>query len=133
MNGFEQAVIAHQDWKRAFERSLHDGGGDLRVDIIRLEDRCLLGRWLHGEGSKAVANPTAAGMLREIHAEFHAAAADALALAQAGRVRDAIHALAEDAPYGQWSATLLRALKNYAQAEGALALAEQLGAAERSP
>ena len=119
MNAFEQAVAAHEEWKRTFERAVRNGGGDFQVEAVRVDDRCPLGIWLHGDARQEVANPTASGMLRDIHAEFHTAAADVLALALDDRVREAVHGMGGGTQYGQWSAMLLHALNRYAEEAGA--------------
>ncbi len=112
-NAFEQAVSAHKEWKTAFERAVRSGGSDLKVEVVRADNRCLLGMWLYGDGQQAIANPTASHMLRDIHAEFHAAAANVLLLAVAGRIHEAVAALSDDSPYLQWSTLLVAALERY--------------------
>jgi hypothetical protein len=94
----------------------YDAQGDLEVDVVRLDDRCLLGLWLHASGNQAVRNPTALRMLRDVHAEFHRAASEVLSLAVTGRTKEATLAMAEDTQYASWSAMLVVALKGYAGA-----------------
>ena len=118
MNAFEQAIAAHEEWRTTFEHTVREGGGDLQVEAVRADNRCLLGLWLAAT-AKADLNPTALKMLRDVHGEFHRAAAQVLALALAGRIREAVHSMAIGTQYGQWSAVLLVALSRYAEAAGA--------------
>jgi len=115
VNAFEQAVTAHEEWRGAFERAVRNGGGGLRVEVVRMDNLCPLHAWLDGEGEQAVSNLTASGMLREVHAEFHLAAAKVLSLALEGRVPEAVAAMCQDAQYGQWSGILGPALRRYAE------------------
>ncbi len=126
MNGFQQAIRDHEEWKTAFERAIRNGGPAPAVDAIRGDGACSLGAWLSGNGKDDVLNPTALAMLRDVHLEFHQAAGEVLVLAQAGRSREAAHALAEDGKYAQWSGTLLAALKRYAGAAAAVERASRL-------
>jgi len=96
-----------------FAHAIRDGGGDLRVETIRTDDQCLLGKWLHGDAKRAVGNPQAFTMLRDVHAEFHKAAAAILSLARAGKVREALRGMEPREPYAQWSAVLMVALMRY--------------------
>lgn len=113
MNVFEQAATAHERWRQAFEHAVRNGGGDLLVEVVRVDSLCPLGMWLDSHGRQAVSNLTASGILSEIHAEFHLAAAKVLSLALACRVQDAVAAMDQDAQYGQWSGLLGSALRRY--------------------
>jgi len=113
VNAFEEAVHAHEQWKAMFAHAIRDGGGHLRVETVRTADQCLLGRWLHGDAKSAVENPAAFAMLRDVHAEFHRAAAAVLSLALAGKTREALRGMGPGEPYAQWSAVLMVALMRY--------------------
>ncbi len=112
-NAFEEAVHAPEQWKAMFARAIRDGGGGLRVETVRRDDQCLLGQWLYGDAGRSVDNPAAFAMLRDVHAEFHKAAAGVLSLALAGNTRAAVRAMDPGDPYGQWSAILVVALMRY--------------------
>jgi len=118
VNPFEQAVVEHEAWVATFVRAVRDGGGELTVELVRQDNQCPLGVWLYGAGWHAVTNQTASHMLRDIHAEFHTAAAKVLSLALMGRSREAAAAMGEDTLYAQWSALLVDALSGYANATG---------------
>lgn len=116
MNEFDTAVAEHLAWKIMFEETVHKGGAGLEVGAVEVDNRCTLGRWLHYQAPKSVSNPIALRMLLEVHAEFHRSAASVLALAHAGRVRDAVSGMSSGHIYGTWSSTLVTALQDYADA-----------------
>lgn len=118
MNDFDQAVIAHQQWRADFERAIRAGGDGFDPESVRLDDRCQLGQWLRGSGKAAMNSSTAHGMLVDVHAEFHRAAARVLEFAQAGRLADAVYEMDLGSQYSRWSATLLVGLKRYGDGEG---------------
>ena len=115
MNEFNAAVVDHLAWKSTFEESVRRGGNSLEVALVAVDNRCTLGRWLHHQSPQPISNPVALQMLVEVHAEFHRAAANVLALAHAGQTREAVRAMSPDHHYGEWSATLVTALKHYAE------------------
>ena len=113
LNAFEQAVRAHEKWTKSFERAVRNGGGDMQVEVVRMDSLCPLDAWL--DGVDRVSDLTASGMLREVHAEFHLAASNVLSLALEGRVPEAVAAMCQDAQYGRWSGILGPALRRYAE------------------
>jgi hypothetical protein len=115
---FEEAAAAHARWRTTFSEAIRNGGEGLEVEVIRLDNLCPLGRWLNGDGERAVGNVVGHRMLANVHAEFHTEAARVLALAQRGRVHEAQRAMDADQPYGTWSTTLVAALSQYASALG---------------
>ncbi len=124
VSAFEEAVHAHEQWKAGFARAIRDGGAGLQAETVRSDDQCLLGQWLYGHAGRSVENAAAFAMLRDVHAEFHKAAARVLSLALAGKTREAVHAMAPGDPYGQWSAILVVALMRYVGAGTSAADAE---------
>lgn len=115
---FEEAVVSHAIWRANFVDLVRNGGGGLDVEVVGRENVCPLGRWLTGEGQEAVGNPVAHRMLCNVHAEFHTEAARVLSLAQSGRIKEALHVMESDQPYGTWSTTLVAALSQYANSFG---------------
>lgn len=115
---FEEAVVAHATWRTNFVDEIRADGIGLDAEVIRLDNVCPLGQWLNGRGEQAVGNSVAHKMLCNVHAEFHSEAARVLLLAQHGRVKEALHAMEADQPYGTWSATLVAALSHYASSFG---------------
>ncbi len=117
MNDFHQAVVTHQQWRVAFERAIRARGDGFDPEIVRRDDLCTLGQWLHGAGRAAMNNLTAHAMLTDVHAEFHLAAARVLEMARAERLADAAQGMDPGSQYSRWSATLLAALQRYGDGE----------------
>lgn len=110
---FNRAIATHQEWRVIFEDALRRGGDDFRVEAIRADDRCELGRCLHSHGEELINDASALAFLREIHGEFHHEAARVLALAQLGRVREAMVAVRINSQYARWSDMLVAGLSGY--------------------
>lgn len=49
---FQNAVRAHNDWWLQFEKYLQSEADEHTFDDVKCDDRCAIGKWLHGEGQK---------------------------------------------------------------------------------
>lgn len=88
MNWME-IIGAHVMWKQRLIAYLSGTSEEqLDPDTIRLDDRCALGKWIHGEGKPMEALPGYAEV-RELHANFHQNAARVVSLHQAGNTVEA--------------------------------------------
>jgi hypothetical protein len=74
----QDAVLEHAQWWSAFEHFLHSDENaaiDLanrrleREDVAR-DDRCAIGRWLHGDGAQ-FSDLAAYQMVKNLHKELH--------------------------------------------------------------
>lgn len=97
------AIDAHMKWK---ER-LHDhvagrSSEPLDEHSVARDDLCALGQWLKGDGAKTFGGTAAFNHLCSVHASFHAAAGQIVALNAAGKQVEALHMLEEGA-YAQAS------------------------------
>jgi hypothetical protein len=81
----DTAISAHENWKLRLQNYL-DGRSqeDLRPEVICLDDRCDLGKWLHGPGRERLGKYPAFSVLVARHKYFHVQASTVVALAQAG-------------------------------------------------
>ena len=72
----DTAIAAHENWKLRLQNYL-DGKSneDLKPEVVCLDDRCDLGKWLHGPGQMRLGVYPAFSMLQ---------ASTVLALAQSG-------------------------------------------------
>lgn len=86
----EAALMAHSNWKLRLEAYL-DGKSseDLRPEVICFDDRCDLGRWIHGPGAQRLGRYRGFTALRENHRMFHYAASNVVSLNQSGRKAEA--------------------------------------------
>lgn len=80
------AQAAHDHWKIRFEGQL--GGltdAGMQPEDICFDDRCVLGRWLQGDGKASVGQLPAFRQLVDSHRSFHHAASNLLSLQRSGR------------------------------------------------
>lgn len=81
----DTAISAHENWKNRL-LAVMEGRSEERLDpaVVCLDDRCDLGRWLHGKGQERLGRYPAFSVLVSRHQFFHREAAEVLSLAQAG-------------------------------------------------
>jgi Chemoreceptor zinc-binding domain len=83
------AQAAHDHWKIRFEGQL--GGltdAGMQPEDICFDDRCVLGRWLQGDGKASVGHLPAFRQLVDGHRSFHHAASNLLSLQRSGRIHE---------------------------------------------
>lgn len=83
------AQAAHDHWKIRFEGQLSglaDAG--MQPEDICFDDRCVLGRWLQGDGKVSVGHLPAFRQLVDCHRSFHHAASNLLSLQRSGRMHE---------------------------------------------
>lgn len=93
MNGIDmnwmEIISAHVMWKQRLTAFL-DGKSQEQLDpeVIKLDDRCPLGKWIYGEGKPMETLP-GFEEVRELHAKFHQNAAQVVVLHQADNTAEA--------------------------------------------
>lgn len=82
---FEEAITAHQRWKTRL-RVLIDGKSTETLDpkVVCRDDQCELGKWIHGDGGKAMGAKPEFGEMKTTHAAFHVVAGNVVKKALAG-------------------------------------------------
>jgi len=82
---FEEAVSVHLRWKTRLRIAI-DGISDELLDpnVICKDDQCDLGKWIHGEGRRAMSSKPEFGHVRTTHADFHVVAGNVLRKALTG-------------------------------------------------
>ncbi len=103
-----QAIAAHERWKLLLEQVL-DGAAcdDLDPELVCQDDRCDLGKWLHGPGRDRLGKYPAFTLLVSKHKYFHHQAAQVLREAQAGRREEADRLLRTSFQHGSNQVLLL--------------------------
>ncbi len=71
---FDSAIVAHTTWKNKLKAYFEKNDGSLNSADVQSDQKCELGQWIHGEGTKWNSKPAFAE-LKTRHAQFHAAAA----------------------------------------------------------
>lgn len=80
----DTAISAHDNWKIRLQNYVNgQSTEDLQPELVCLDDRCDLGKWLHGPGGQRLSRYPAFSMLVARHKYFHVQASTVLALAQA--------------------------------------------------
>lgn len=92
----DAAVAAHQQWKQHLLAHLagHPEAG-LDVEQICRDDRCDLGRWIHGQARARLGTFPGFTALLSHHRMFHHVACNVLALEHAGKRGDARRMVAD--------------------------------------
>jgi hypothetical protein len=84
-----EIIGAHVMWKQRLTSFLAgDSPEELNPDMIRLDDRCALGKWIYGDG-KPMSQLPRYEEVRDLHAQFHQYAADVVSLHLAGNTAEA--------------------------------------------
>jgi len=81
---FDQAIAAHSAWKRNLADYFKKLDGSLKASEIALDNKCPLGQWIHGEGSRHSKLPEYSTLKNE-HARFHRVAAEVVRRADSGQ------------------------------------------------
>jgi hypothetical protein len=80
----DSAITAHENWKLRLQNYLNGNSTEnLQPEIICLDDRCDLGKWLYGPGGQRLGKYPAFSVLVARHKYFHIQASTVVALAQA--------------------------------------------------
>lgn len=104
----DKAIAAHENWKQRLQDYL-DGKSteELKPEVVCLDDRCDLGKWLHGPGKMRLGGYPAFSVLVARHQYFHAQASSVVALAQAGQKDKATQTLGSSYRYASNQVVLL--------------------------
>ncbi|PUA19723.1 CZB domain-containing protein [Glaciimonas sp. PCH181] len=86
----DAAISAHENWKVRLGTFLAGKSTeDLRPEIICFDNRCDLGKWLHGSAKEQLGKYTSFQQLVAEHKSFHYHASNVVSLTQAGKIEDA--------------------------------------------
>jgi chemoreceptor zinc-binding protein len=110
-----KAIGAHSHWKQALMSAIESGSPKLSLDQVGREDACEVGQWFNGaEIPEAQRKTPEFEACREVHAEFHKAAAEVLRLAISGDKRAAVAALGADSRFAKLSSALTLRMMQWA-------------------
>ncbi len=81
----DTAIAAHEHWSARLNAVIKGTSTEqLHPDVVCLDDRCDLGKWLHGPGRARLGSYPAFSVLVARHKHFHMEASAVLSLAQSG-------------------------------------------------
>lgn len=104
------AIAAHRNWKLRLDSVLAGRSSeDLLAEHICFDDRCDLGKWIHGPAKAKLRGLVGFQKLVADHRTFHHAASNVVALAKAGKADQALAILT--GPYDTASRNVIAALE----------------------
>jgi hypothetical protein len=108
---FDEAVAAHSAWKLKLSTYLRKPDGSLKASDIAVDNKCVLGQWIYGEGKKHAALPEY-GALKGAHTKFHTVAADVVRRADSGKNVSEELALGGASDFSRASSEVVKAILN---------------------
>jgi hypothetical protein len=107
----QKAIAAHAGWKSRLRAAVDTGKFDVAPAVIRTDNQCEFGKWMHGTdfsaADKLTRNYRAA---MELHAKFHQEAAKVAELATSGHKDEACLAMGLEGSYTKASSALTKEL-----------------------
>ena len=86
----QTAIAAHENWKMRLEMYLNGTSQETFVpEVICFDDKCELGKWIHGSGKSHLGTYSGFTALMNHHKLFHYAASNVVALTHAGKKEEA--------------------------------------------
>lgn len=108
------AISAHGAWKARLKSAIDSGKIEIPIATIRQDNQCIFGEWLYGPTIAANVKESADyKTARELHAEFHKAAAQVAELAMAGKKEEAEKMLGLGGKYADASAKLTKSMMEW--------------------
>jgi hypothetical protein len=90
----DTAIAAHENWKARLQAQLNGTSTEaLDPAVVCLDDRCDLGKWLHGPGRERLGKYPAFSVLVARHKYFHVQASTVVAQTLSGDTEAAQHTL----------------------------------------
>ena len=106
---FDEAIKAHTAWKTRLASYLSKPDHSLIASVVAADDKCDLGRWIGGEGTKYSKLPEFAH-LKTDHTRFHKAAGEIVKKADSGKSMTEEVALGSRSEYAAASTAVINAL-----------------------
>jgi hypothetical protein len=106
----DTAIASHENWKLRLQNFLSGQSSEvLQAELVCQDNRCDLGKWLHGPGGQKLGRYPAFQVLIARHRYFHVQASTVVAQAQGGDIEKARQTLG--ASYRQASSQVILLLK----------------------
>ena len=112
-------IAAHGLWKYRLDQAINAGRSTFDPTIVALDDRCPLGTSLYGGELRARNREPVYEQVRQLHAQFHRAAAEILTLALAGKVAEARAQTSAGSQFLQISTRLAQLIDGWRQGRDA--------------
>ncbi len=108
---FDEAIQAHAAWKIKLTTYIRKPDGVLKSAEVRVDNKCALGQWLHGEGKEHASLDEYRTLISE-HARFHRTAGEVIDRANKGLEKNGDRALNFYSEYGVASRSVVKAIKD---------------------
>ena len=106
---FDEAIRAHAAWKMKLHNYISAADKSLKPAEVKADNRCDLGKWIHGDGLRLAGVPEYVTLKAE-HARFHIAAAEIVERANAGQNVSAELVLGGKSPFATTSTAVVGAV-----------------------
>lgn len=105
----DKAMAAHNLWKARFKEAIQNKKIDFSADFVRSDRNCDFGKWLYSinNGSENYRK------VKELHAEFHKAAAKVIEYINQGKIDEAEKMLSVSGDFSQASSRLTKAMMEW--------------------
>jgi hypothetical protein len=104
------AILAHDAWKARLLAAVESGSSEFQPDTVRADHLCAFGQWFQS-AEPELRNSLHYERVGALHAQFHEAAAQVLALALSGRGPQALTSLEFGSDYVRASVLLVDELE----------------------
>jgi methyl-accepting chemotaxis protein len=109
----QKAITAHGVFKVRLGQMVEAGTNDMTAAVAAADNQCALGQWLYGGIDPAAkANPHYQ-IVKDLHATFHRAAGEVVALSLTRKRTEALAAMEMGSTFKQTSAKLVIALTTW--------------------
>ena len=123
-----KAIGAHGLWKSKLQKAIESGVSDTSVTAVRQDNQCEFGKWLYGAELPAEAKHSPHyEQCRQLHRQFHLAAAHVLTLAVSNKKAEATGAMGLDSVFANCSSALTKAMMDWDRDATRLAPPQQSG------
>lgn len=117
MTEIDRAIGAHGMWKLRLKAAIASGRMEAPIEAIRADEDCPFGKWLASPTiAPSTRGTTHYARVRELHAEFHQAAATVAELAVAGRAAEAEQMIAMSGDFSHAASRLTSAMQEWKRA-----------------
>ncbi len=107
------ALAAHRMWKDRLKRAIDTGATEFQPSIIKMDDQCDFGKWLHHEIPQEMRQTEIYQTVVQIHADFHRQTAAILEMALAGRQTEAEKAMGLGSEWAKVSSGMVSELLSW--------------------
>jgi hypothetical protein len=106
---FDGAIVAHTAWKNRLKAYFEKHDGSLSAAVVDLDEKCELGRWIYGEGKQWSQKP-AFRELKNLHSQFHLAAAALVRKVNSGQAVDDELLVGSGSEFSKCTSAVVKAL-----------------------